>query len=426
MTTPAEDSPGRHRLSPLAPRDTEERHRVASPLELLFDLTFAVAFGLSGEQFAHYLAEGHLTTALIGFGFAGFGIVWAWINYSWFASAYDNDDWGLRLMSMAIMVGVVVLALGIPPMYHSLESPHFDNRTIILGYVVMRLALLVGWARAWRADVPRRGAIGLYLGSIIAAQAAWVAVALLPLTVTQTLGIAVVLVLVEVLGPFLAERRAGTPWHAHHIAERYSLLVIITLGEGVIGTVAALTATIGEGHWTLAGVLVVVAGIGLTFGLWWVYFTTTVAEVLHHYRGRSFLFGYLHMPLFWAVAATGSGLHVAGLWIAGESDLALPGVVATVAVPVLAYICLVYAIYSVMHRGGAGGHVAFHVSVFALTVAIIAASVGLAYGGVPLGWCLVVVMLGPLVTVVAYEARGYRHIRADRTVLLERAARREG
>lgn len=329
-------------------------------------------------------------------------------------------------MSMAIMVGVVVLALGIPPMYHSIESPHFDNRTIILGYVVMRLALLIGWARAWWADVARRRAIGLYIGSIVVAQVAWTVVALLPLTVGRTLGIALVLVLVEVLGPFLAEHRAGTPWHAHHITERYGLLVIITLGEGIIGTVAALTATIGEGHWTLEGVLVVVSGIGLTFGLWWVYFATSVADVLRDYRSRSFLFGYLHMPLFWAVAATGAGLHVAALWIAGESSLALPGVVAGVAVPVLAYVLLVYAIYYAMHRGGAGGHAAFHGTLLAVTALTIAASVGLAYAGVPLGWCLVVVMLGPLVTVVGYEARGYRHISADQTVLREKAARREG
>src|SRR5258705_4647253 len=33
--------------------------------------------------------------------------------------------------------------------------------------------------------------------------------------------------------PPLAERRdGGTPWHAHHIAERYSLFVLIALGEG--------------------------------------------------------------------------------------------------------------------------------------------------------------------------------------------------
>ncbi len=51
------------------------------------------------------------------------------------------------------------------------------------------------------------------------------------------------LVLVEFAGPWIAEtRKGGTPWHPHHIAERYGLLVIIALGEGVLGTVVALSA----------------------------------------------------------------------------------------------------------------------------------------------------------------------------------------
>ena len=38
----------------------------------------------------------------------------------------------------------------------------------------------------------------------------------------------------------------GTPWHAHHIAERYGLLAIIALGEGVVGTVASLAAVVAN------------------------------------------------------------------------------------------------------------------------------------------------------------------------------------
>ena len=46
----------------------------------------------------------------------------------------------------------------------------------------------------------------------------------------------------------LAETRlGGTPWHAHHIAERYGLMVIIALGEGLLGTTAALGALIEDG-----------------------------------------------------------------------------------------------------------------------------------------------------------------------------------
>lgn len=65
---------------------------MATPLELLFDLTFVVAFGIAASEFAHALAENHVGEGLAGFGFATFAICWVWINFTWFASAYDTDD----------------------------------------------------------------------------------------------------------------------------------------------------------------------------------------------------------------------------------------------------------------------------------------------------------------------------------------------
>jgi low temperature requirement protein LtrA len=81
-------------------RDPHERHRGATPLELLYDLTFVVAFVQAGNQLAHLLAEGHVGAGLAGFTIDVFAICWAWMNYSWFASAYDNDDWAFRVATM--------------------------------------------------------------------------------------------------------------------------------------------------------------------------------------------------------------------------------------------------------------------------------------------------------------------------------------
>ena len=82
-----------HRRRPLTGRDPHEAHRSATPLELLFDLTFVVAFGIAANELAHYVAEDHVRPGVVGFCFATFAVTWAWINYSWFASAYDTDDW---------------------------------------------------------------------------------------------------------------------------------------------------------------------------------------------------------------------------------------------------------------------------------------------------------------------------------------------
>src|SRR5262249_54512916 len=81
-----------HRVRPMTGRDPDEQHRVATPLELLFDLTFVIAFGIAANEFAHMLAENHVGAGLLGFALATFSVCWAWINFSWFASAYDTDD----------------------------------------------------------------------------------------------------------------------------------------------------------------------------------------------------------------------------------------------------------------------------------------------------------------------------------------------
>src|ERR1700746_2148454 len=101
-------------------RDPHEAHRAATPLELLFDLTFATSFGLAASEAASVLAGGHVITGLVGFGFASFAICWAWINFSWFSSAYDTDDWLFRIVTMVQMVGVLVLAAGVPRMFASI------------------------------------------------------------------------------------------------------------------------------------------------------------------------------------------------------------------------------------------------------------------------------------------------------------------
>ena len=168
-----------HRLRRMSGRDPHEPHRVATPLELLFDLTFVIAFGVAASQLAHMLASGHVGAGLAGFVFATFSVCWAWINFSWFASAYDTDDWVYRLTTMLQMVGVLVLALGIPQVFSSIaEGRHVDNRALVAGYVVMRVAMVIQWLRAATQDPARQAACLTYAATITVAQVGWVAIAI--------------------------------------------------------------------------------------------------------------------------------------------------------------------------------------------------------------------------------------------------------
>jgi low temperature requirement protein LtrA len=391
-------------------RDPHEEHRVATPLELLFDLTFVVAFGIAASEFAHLLAENHVGAGLTGFALSTFAICWAWINFSWFASAYDTDDWIYRLMTMLQMVGVLILALSLPQTYASIEhGGHVDNTVMVAGYVVMRVALVGQWLRAAKQDPDHRSACLTYAAAVVVAQLGWVGVIFAHTSVEVFVVLAVALVVVELVGPVLAERRkGGTPWHAHHITERYGLLAIIALGEGVVGTVASISAVVGAQGWSMDAILVALAGTGLTFGMWWMYFLVPAADVLHAHRETSFWYGYFHMVLFGSIVATGAGLHAAAYYIEHHSKLGSVATVLTVAIPVGAYIASVFLIYKLMLCT----FDAFHVVLVALSAVVLAAAVLLAAAGVFMAACLLVVMLAPVVTVVGYELVGHRRVTA--------------
>ncbi|MGY1623918.1 low temperature requirement protein A [Geodermatophilus sp. SYSU D00965] len=398
-----------HRRTRMGGRDPHEDHRTATPLELLFDLTFVIAFGTAGNELAHLLAEGHVGAGVAGFAFATFAISWAWINFAWFASAFDTDDWVFRLATMVQMLGVLVLALGLPAMFASIdEGATVDNAVLVGGYVVMRVAMVSQWLRAARQAPERRRACLTYATTILVAQAGWIALLVAQTSVGVMFLWAAVLVLVEVTGPVLAERReGGTPWHAHHIAERYGLLVIIALGEGLLGTTVALAAVVGpEGPgWSVDVAVLGLAGTALTFGMWWSYFVLPCGELLARHRERSFGWGYGHIVLFGALVAVGAGLHAAAYLLEGASVLGVLGTVLAVAVPVGVYVLSVFALYGQLTRTLDP----FHLLLLAGSAVLVVAAVAMAAAGAALVWCLAVLALAPWVTVVGYETLGHRY-----------------
>jgi len=215
-----------------------------------------------------------------------------------------------------------------------------------------------------------------------------------------------VFIAAEMVTPWIAEGKdGGTPWHAHHIAERYSLLAIIALGEGLAGAVAAISAVVARQGWNADAVLVCIAGAGLTFGLWWVYFLIPSAPVLHAQRGKAFGWGYGHMVVFAAIAATGAGLRVTAAYIANEAAIGPVAAVLSVAIPVGVYVAAIYGLYAWLMRQGDPLHIGLLVG----TAGVLAMAVGLAAAGVSLAVCLIVLMAAPVVTVVGYELAGRRH-----------------
>jgi low temperature requirement protein LtrA len=398
-----------HAQTPLSGRDPSEAHRAATPLELLFDLTLVVAFGVAADELAHFVADGHFTAAIVGFSVAVFGVSWAWLNYSWMASAYNNDDWVFRLATLTQMVGVVVLALGIAPVFDSIdEGETLDGDVMIGGYVVMRFAMISLWWRVSRDDPARRPAAYRYMLTLGVAQVAWIVFALLDLSLSVALVGFVLIVLVELAGPTLAERAAPTPWHPHHIAERYGLLMIITLGEGIVGTVAALNALVhGDEGWTVNAALLAFTGVGLTFACWWAYFAVAWGDVFQRRRNvvADFAYGYGHLVLFGATAAIGAGLHVAAYALEDKARVSDAVVVSSVAIPLAIFLGLLYALHAISLRSPDRFHL-----LLALSATILIAAPLLSAAGLGTEYCLLVLLLAPTVSVIGFELLGHRQM----------------
>jgi low temperature requirement protein LtrA len=287
---------------------------------------------------------------------------------------------------------------------------------MVFGYVVMRVALVIQWMRVARQDPERRRTALTMAGWFGAAQVGWVVLALSTFTVAVSLGAAALLFAIELVGPIIAERKsAGTPWHPHHIAERYGLLAIIALGEGVIGTVAAVGVLVEKQSWSPEAVLVVFAGLGLTFGLWWIYFMQPAGPILARHRGRSFVWGYGNIVLYLGIVGTGAGLHIAAYVVEGKAVVGVLGAVLSIAVPVLVYVLGLFAMYTWLLRELDR----FHIALMLGTVLVLVLAVAAAAAGASLGVCLIIVTLAPAVSVVGYETVGHRHAAAA----LERALR---
>ncbi|MFV0389130.1 MAG: low temperature requirement protein A [Pyrinomonadaceae bacterium] len=294
-------------ISVMVARDPNEPHRTATPLELFFDLVYVVAVASAASQFHHAIANHHLVSGFLSFSLAFFAIWLAWINYTWFASAYDTRDTLFRVFSFIQIFGSLVFAVGIPDFFR--EHPSYA--TGILGYVIMRIGLILQWLRAAQGDEKRRNTCYRYALSLTLIQFFWVAALFVP-SRFEPFAIVSLVVLECLIAPF-AESYRSTSWHPHHIAERYGLFVIIVLGEGILGTTNALSGVHeANGTWTLEMLLFGFGTAALIFLLWGTYFKLPFGRFLEGKRTNqtAYAFGYAHFFVFAALTCVGVGLEL--------------------------------------------------------------------------------------------------------------------
>lgn len=317
-------------------RDPAEAHRVSTTLELFFDLVFVVAIAMAASSLHHDIVEDRIRHGLISYLLVFFAIWVAWINFTWFASAFDTSDLPYKLLVFVQMTGALILAAGVPEAF---EDRQFG--IVIVGYVVMRLALVAQWLRvAWQAPIYRSTALRYAIGTTIA-QIGWVA--WLVSDLNDALWVFILLAVLELAVPFWAESARATPWHPEHIQERYGLFTIIVLGECVLAASLAVQTIDDLSAISRDLVGIVIGGLLTLYSLWWLSFWLRGEQETESLRS-AFIWGYGHYVIWAATAASGVGISVAVDYATAHSVVSERVTGAALAVPVAIILLTLWAL----------------------------------------------------------------------------------
>ncbi|WP_053724366.1 low temperature requirement protein A [Streptomyces sp. WM6378] len=369
-------------------RSRHEEHRASTPLELFFDLCFVVAVAQAGARLVHALTEGHVGTGLAGYAAVFFAIWWAWMNFTWFASAYDTDDALYRVVTLVQITGVLILAAGVPRAFDD-----GDFTISVIGYIVMRLALTSQWLRAAVScqDPAERQVCLRYAAGLVVCQLGWVGMLFVPDSARTW--VFPLLALAELSVPMLAERHHTTSWHPHHIAERYGLFTLIVLGETVSAATIAVQEALDE-HDELGDLLPLAAGgLLIVFAAWWIYFAAPIHDHLSSNR-QGFVWGYGHYVVLASAAAIGAGMEVAIEQTVGKAHISAIAAASAVTVPAALFMLTVWALHSRHFKRGAAQQLTLPVSALVILGCTFAGHAAVPLAGavaavtVAVGWTL--------------------------------------
>lgn len=283
-------------------RDHEVDERPSTPLELFFDLCFVVAVAFLAGELHHGIAADHTAGALAAYGLLFVPIWWAWMSYTWYATAFSHDDALTRVLTCAQMAGILAVAAAVPAAANGHLVP------FALAYAAMRVPLVLQWVRSALADPAHRGFAWTYAIGSLVAQGLWVTGALASGPLRAALFL--LALAVELATPVAAVRRSpDRVFHPRHIAERYGLFTIIVLGETVLAVSIGFQEVVDLSAVAPSVLVTVGAALVVAFALWWLYFDALGSDALVRNRSAAFAWGYGHYAIFAATAAVGAGVR---------------------------------------------------------------------------------------------------------------------
>jgi low temperature requirement protein LtrA len=317
---------------PMPLRNHAESHRASTPLELLFDLCFVVSVAMLAAELHHAAVEGHALDGGIRYLLLFLPVWWTWMLFSWFASAFDNDDVPYRLLTLLQMVGVLGMAASMPTAFKG------DYVMLTFAFAAARLPLVAGWLRGARHLPPEdRGFALRYATGIAGCTALWLALLAVP-TPARYIGYVVLLVLELSVPMWAVASTTRQCFHLGHITERYGLFTLIVLGESILAAATAINQSLSTGITTplvVIGIFVLISA----FAVWWLYFDFVDGRALVLNNRAAFLWGYGHLLVFAAIGAMGAGAQIAveayqtqRFDLSGQLSIGLPAAVCVAAI----------------------------------------------------------------------------------------------
>jgi len=300
--------------------------RRTSPVELLWDLVFVFAVTQVTALLAHSLSWAGFGRSMLVLAF----VWWAWSAFVWAANAQDTASSVLRMVLLLAMVLIFITGLAIPGAFGD------ESTLFAVTYAGVRFLHLALYADASRRGNASWSAIAGFAVTVVIGMALLIAGSFLdglPRIALWTVALAI-----DYAGPawLTRERLRGLQEVAvAHFAERYSLFIIICLGESIV------TIGVGASGRPVDTELIAAVALGLliTVGLWWTYFDSFAATAEERLRrhhdpvlAAADAYSYLHLPLIAGIIIFAAGekiaIHDVGAPLSDAARLAFCGGVA--------------------------------------------------------------------------------------------------
>lgn len=266
---------------------TDQSARHATWLELFYDLIYVIAIA----RLTHIITVGH--HAHVGFGdyvqyVALFVPVWwAWTGHTMFQNRFGTDDAIDRILTLIQMFFVVMLAVVVTG---ALEHHQVE---FAAAYILIRLVLIIMYARVYMANTKLRSVTSAFIKGFGVGLVCWIASLFFPPPYNYSLW--ALGLLIEILTPVVIRKRLrDISVHKSHLPERTGLLVIIVMGEAVLGLMIDMTAT----NYNILFVVTLFLAFSLVSSIWWLYFETMEKTLMGKLEGAAQLHIYGHLFIY--------------------------------------------------------------------------------------------------------------------------------